>query len=51
MPGVQAPVSLVGRAVALAQSGHPFSGLVALDALSTERITNYQPYWARADTF
>lgn len=38
--------SLVGRAVALAQAGDPAAGLAALDAIPTERLTNYQPYWA-----
>jgi len=38
--------SLVGRAVALAQSGQPEAGLEALDEIPAERIVNYQPYWA-----
>jgi RNA polymerase sigma-70 factor (ECF subfamily) len=36
----------VGRAVALAQSGHPSAGLDALDALPPSSVVNYQPYWA-----
>ena len=38
--------SLVGRAVALAQAGNPEAGLVALDAISSDRVANYQPFWA-----
>jgi RNA polymerase sigma-70 factor (ECF subfamily) len=38
--------SLVGRAVALAQAGNPTAGLVALDAIPSHSIVNYQPYWA-----
>jgi RNA polymerase sigma factor (sigma-70 family) len=36
----------VGRAVALAQAGHPSAGLKALDALTLSSVANYQPYWA-----
>ncbi len=36
----------VGRAVALAQAGNAAAGLAALDAIPTNSITNYQPYWA-----
>jgi len=36
----------VGRAVALAESGNPAAGLSALDAISANRATNYQPWWA-----
>lgn len=38
--------SLVGRAVALAQAGHLTAGLAALDAIPSNSIVNYQPYWA-----
>jgi RNA polymerase sigma factor (sigma-70 family) len=38
--------SLVGRAVALAQTGKPAAGLTALDEIPANRVTNYQPYWA-----
>jgi len=38
--------SLVGRAVALAQAGNPNAGLVALEAIPSNSIVNYQPYWA-----
>ncbi|MEP7342546.1 MAG: DUF6596 domain-containing protein [Acidobacteriota bacterium] len=38
--------SLVGRAVALAQAGKPAAGLDALDAIPSNSIVNYQPYWA-----
>jgi RNA polymerase sigma factor (sigma-70 family) len=38
--------SLVGRAVALAQTGKPAAGLTALDEISASRVANYQPYWA-----
>ena len=43
-----APVigSLVGRAVALAQSGKPAAGLAALDEIPANRVADYQPYWA-----
>jgi predicted RNA polymerase sigma factor len=36
----------VGRAVALGESGDVAAGLAALDALSTNRTANYQPWWA-----
>jgi RNA polymerase sigma-70 factor (ECF subfamily) len=42
-PGVGA---LVGRAVALAQTGRHDAGLCALDAIPARGTTNYQPYWA-----
>jgi RNA polymerase sigma-70 factor, ECF subfamily len=38
--------SLVGRAVAVAQAGNPAAGLAGLDALPSEYIKSYQPYWA-----
>jgi RNA polymerase sigma factor (sigma-70 family) len=38
--------SLVGRAVALAQTGKPAAGLTALDEIPASRVANYQPYWA-----
>jgi RNA polymerase sigma-70 factor, ECF subfamily len=38
--------ALVGRAAMLADSGDPAAALVALDALPTERVATYQPYWA-----
>jgi len=38
--------SLVGRAVALAESGNPTAGLAALDAVPGDRVVSYQPYWA-----
>jgi RNA polymerase sigma-70 factor (ECF subfamily) len=38
--------SLVGRAVALAQTGQPAAGLAALDEIPAERVISYQPYWA-----
>ncbi len=38
--------SLVGRAVALAQSGQPEAGLASLDSISSDRTEAYQPYWA-----
>lgn len=38
--------SLVGRAVALAQSGNPTAGLAALEEIPANRVANYQPYWA-----
>ncbi len=38
--------SLVGRAVALAQTGQVEAGLAALDEIPTERVVSYQPYWA-----
>ena len=36
----------VGRAVALAESGHIADGLAALDALPTQHTTSYAPWWA-----
>lgn len=42
-PGIGAQV---GRAVALAQAGDVPAGLVALDEITTERATDYQPWWA-----
>lgn len=38
--------SVVGRAVALAQTGDVHAALAALDAIPAERVTSYQPYWA-----
>jgi len=38
--------SLVGRAVAFAQSGKPADGLAALEKIPAHRVVNYQPYWA-----
>src|SRR5262249_2254984 len=38
--------SLVGRAVALAQSGKPAAGLASLNQIPAERVASYQPYWA-----
>ena len=38
--------SLVGRAVAIAQAGDPAAGFDALEQIPTDRIANYQPYWA-----
>lgn len=38
--------ALVGRAVALAESGEVASGLAALDTIPTARAANYQPWWA-----
>ncbi|MDR3403065.1 MAG: sigma factor [Chthoniobacter sp.] len=38
--------SLVGRAVALAQSGRLEAGWAALEAIPGDRVINYQPYWA-----
>ena len=37
---------MVGRAVALAESGNPIGGLAALDEISANRVTTYQPFWA-----
>jgi predicted RNA polymerase sigma factor len=42
-PGIGA---LVGRAVALMESGKPDAGMAALDELEATRVANYQPYWA-----
>lgn len=36
----------VGRAIALTESGDVTAGLAALDAISEDRTTNYQPWWA-----
>jgi RNA polymerase sigma factor (sigma-70 family) len=38
--------SLVGRAVALAQAGNLDAGFAALEEIPSERVLNYQPYWA-----
>jgi len=38
--------SLVGRAVALAQSGEPEAALRALEEIPAARVSDYQPYWA-----
>jgi hypothetical protein len=38
--------SLVGRAVAIAQAGDVPAGLAALEQLPSDRVANYQPYWA-----
>ena len=38
--------SLVGRAVAFAQSGQPAAGLAALEQIPPDRVIDYQPYWA-----
>src|SRR5262249_34061393 len=38
--------SLVGRAVAIAQAGEPVAGFAALKQIPSDRISNYQPYWA-----
>ena len=38
--------SLVGRAVARTQAGNPTAGLDALDAIPSNSVLNYQPYWA-----
>ncbi|HEU5081304.1 MAG TPA: DUF6596 domain-containing protein [Opitutaceae bacterium] len=37
---------LVGRAVALVEAVSPERGLAALDEISDQRVTTYQPYWA-----
>jgi RNA polymerase sigma-70 factor (ECF subfamily) len=42
-PGVGA---LVGRAVALAQTGQHSAGLIALEEIPADRTNDYQPYWA-----
>ena len=42
-PGVG---SLVGRAVAIAQAGQPEAGFAALEQIPSNRIADYQPYWA-----
>jgi predicted RNA polymerase sigma factor len=38
--------SLVGRAVAFAQSGKPAAGFAALEQIPPDRVIDYQPYWA-----
>jgi RNA polymerase sigma-70 factor (ECF subfamily) len=38
--------SLVGRAVAIAEAGEPVAGFAALQQIPTDRVANYQPYWA-----
>ena len=38
--------SLVGRAVAIAQTGETAAGLAALEKIPDNRTANYQPYWA-----
>ncbi|HEY3897117.1 MAG TPA: sigma-70 family RNA polymerase sigma factor [Chthoniobacter sp.] len=38
--------SLVGRAIAIAQTGRPADGLAALEEIPSEPVVNYQPYWA-----
>ena len=38
--------SLVGRAVATAQAGEPDSGFAALEQISADQTSDYQPYWA-----
>ena len=38
--------SLVGRAVALAQTGKLATGLAALEEIPASRVANYQPFWA-----
>src|SRR5207249_6940918 len=38
--------SLVGRAVATAQAGEPVSGFAALEQISADQTSDYQPYWA-----
>jgi RNA polymerase sigma-70 factor, ECF subfamily len=38
--------SLVGRAVAIAQAGEPAVGFAALEQIPSDRIADYQPYWA-----
>jgi RNA polymerase sigma-70 factor (ECF subfamily) len=38
--------SLVGRAVAIAQTGEPSAGFAALEQIPVDRTANYQPYWA-----
>lgn len=42
-PGVG---SLVGRAVAIAQTGELAAGFAALEQIPADRTANYQPYWA-----
>jgi len=38
--------SLVGRAIAIAQTGEPVSGFALLEQISPDQISDYQPYWA-----
>ena len=38
--------SLVGRAVAIAQAEQPAAGFAALEQIPSDRIADYQPYWA-----
>jgi RNA polymerase sigma factor (sigma-70 family) len=38
--------SLLGRAVAIAQTGELAAGLVALELIPADQTANYQPYWA-----
>jgi predicted RNA polymerase sigma factor len=38
--------ALVGRAVALAQTGRHTAGLAALEEIPASRTNDYQPYWA-----
>jgi RNA polymerase sigma-70 factor, ECF subfamily len=38
--------SLLGRAVALAQSGNVAAGFAALEEIPSSRVSNYQPFWA-----
>jgi predicted RNA polymerase sigma factor len=38
--------SLVGRAVAIAQAGELGSGFAALEQISADQTSDYQPYWA-----
>ncbi len=38
--------SLVGRAVAIAQAGEPALALAALEQISADQTSDYQPYWA-----
>jgi RNA polymerase sigma factor (sigma-70 family) len=38
--------SLVGRAVAIAQAGELASGFAALEQISADQTSDYQPYWA-----
>ena len=41
--------ALISRAVVLAEAGSPVTALAALDALPSERVATYQPFWvARA---
>jgi len=38
--------SLVGRAVAIAQAGEPFTGFAALEQIPSKQTADYQAYWA-----